>query len=105
MKNINPSDFSDYRREMFDIFSKCDFELILLNQSRFYHLGTMEEYIEHFNIHEDFRKELGLLQNCSTNIAIGSNSTSGTSIESYVTKDNLVTFRSRKTVIEYCIIE
>lgn len=65
MKQSKPSDFSDFRAEMLPLFQDCNFQLLLLSKSKFYHLGTMEEYLIHFNILEIFCRELGIVKNTS----------------------------------------
>lgn len=65
MKNAKPSDFTDFRAEMLPLLQDCNFQLVLLSKSKFYHLGTMEEYLMHFNILDEFCRELGIVKNTS----------------------------------------
>ncbi|XP_064105131.1 fucose-1-phosphate guanylyltransferase-like isoform X1 [Macrobrachium nipponense] len=65
MKDAESCEFSDFRAEMLPIFKDCSFKVLLLNDSRFYHLGTMEEYMYHLTSFEDFISELSLLRNNS----------------------------------------
>ncbi|KAK3885353.1 hypothetical protein Pcinc_010432 [Petrolisthes cinctipes] len=60
-----PSDFSDFRSNMLPIFQGRKFSVILLPDSEFYHLGTMEEYLAHFNVMKNFSHELGIQKNTS----------------------------------------
>lgn len=65
MKNAKPSDFADFRTEMLPLLQDSNFQLVLLNKSKFYHLGTMQEYLMHFNILDVFCRELGIVKNTS----------------------------------------
>lgn len=63
--NAKPSDFSDFRADMLPIFQGRKFKVILLPDSEFYHLGTLEEYLAHFNVMKNFNQELGIQNNTS----------------------------------------
>uniref|UniRef100_A0A6A7FVF7 Fucose-1-phosphate guanylyltransferase-like n=1 Tax=Hirondellea gigas TaxID=1518452 RepID=A0A6A7FVF7_9CRUS len=58
----------DFRSEMSDILKKFSFNVIVLNESRFYHLGSMKEYIDHFTNIQNFRSELNISDNEHTNL-------------------------------------
>ena len=117
MKDANPSNFKDFRSEMLPIFKDCSLKVLLLQHSKFYHLGTMEEYLEHFTCKGDFISELGLLKNTSNkeNPFMSKNScTPMTSmpdkvmmIETYfASPDVRITLESEESllVLEYCQI-
>lgn len=65
MKDAKPEDYKDFRSQMLPILSGFKMKVILLRNSKFYHLGTMKEYLTHFCAMESFNKELGLVKNTS----------------------------------------
>ncbi|CAL4058583.1 unnamed protein product, partial [Meganyctiphanes norvegica] len=65
MKDVKPENYKDYRSQMLPILSGFKMKVILLNESNFYHIGTMKEYLQHFCEMESFNKELGLINNTS----------------------------------------
>lgn len=60
----------EVRKKIFHRLKGTELNVILLNNSKFYHLGTTEEYLFHFTSDPCLRTELGLLSsafsNCST---------------------------------------
>ncbi|XP_065102772.1 fucose-1-phosphate guanylyltransferase [Paramisgurnus dabryanus] len=60
----------EVRKKIFHCLKGTELNVILLNNSKFYHLGTTEEYLFHFTSDPCLRTELGLLSsafsNCST---------------------------------------
>ncbi|XP_071513132.1 fucose-1-phosphate guanylyltransferase-like isoform X2 [Panulirus ornatus] len=65
MVDAKPSDFQDFRSEMLPILQDFNLKVLLLNESEFYHMGTMEEYLKHFNIMATFCEELDVMKNTS----------------------------------------
>ena len=65
MEAAKVEDYTDFRCEMLPLVRGASFKVITLPQSTFYHLGTMEEYVENFNTAEDFITELGINRNTS----------------------------------------
>ncbi|XP_045603884.1 fucose-1-phosphate guanylyltransferase [Procambarus clarkii] len=65
MVSAKSSDFQDFRSELLPILQGFSLKVLLLNESEFYHMGTMEEYLMHFNVMESFCVELGLMKNTS----------------------------------------
>lgn len=51
------------REKVFNMLKGTDLKCIILNSSRFIHIGTTREYIEHFCSDELFQRELGLSKN------------------------------------------
>ncbi|XP_017573276.2 fucose-1-phosphate guanylyltransferase [Pygocentrus nattereri] len=49
------------RRKIFHCLKGTPLNVILLNESKFYHLGTTEEYLFHFTVDPCLRAELGIL--------------------------------------------
>nr|XP_055023690.1 fucose-1-phosphate guanylyltransferase [Misgurnus anguillicaudatus] len=60
----------EVRKKIFHRLKGTELNVILLNNSKFYHLGTTEEYLFHFTSDPSLRTELGLLSSafstCST---------------------------------------
>lgn len=65
MASAKPTDFQDFRSELLPILKDFSLKVLLLNESEFYHMGTMKEYLMHFNVMENFCAELGLMKNTS----------------------------------------
>ncbi|XP_042220116.1 fucose-1-phosphate guanylyltransferase-like isoform X1 [Homarus americanus] len=65
MVDAKPSDFKDFRFEMLPILKDFSLKVLLLEESEFYHMGTMEEYLMHFNIMRNFCEELAIVKNTS----------------------------------------
>ena len=51
---------SPVKAEMSRKFQNAPLEIIVLEQSKFYHLGTMQEYLEHLRPDSDFFKSLAM---------------------------------------------
>lgn len=47
------------REEIFDILQNTEHHVLMLNKSKFYHIGTTKEYIENFCMDKCFRNEMG----------------------------------------------
>ncbi|XP_068095323.1 fucose-1-phosphate guanylyltransferase [Hyperolius riggenbachi] len=54
------SQLTDVRRKIYYLLRGTDFTVIVLNNSKFYHIGTMQEYLHHFTSDARLRAELGL---------------------------------------------
>lgn len=65
MVDAKPSNFQDFRCAMLPILQGVSFKVLLLDESEFYHMGTMEEYLMYFNIMKCFCEELGIMKNTS----------------------------------------
>ncbi|KAG0710940.1 Fucose-1-phosphate guanylyltransferase [Chionoecetes opilio] len=65
METAIPDDYTDYRAQMLPLLRGASFKVIALPQSKFYHMGTMGEYVANFNTAEDFISELGIDRNTS----------------------------------------
>uniref|UniRef100_A0A0P4WAQ6 GDP-fucose pyrophosphorylase domain-containing protein n=2 Tax=Scylla olivacea TaxID=85551 RepID=A0A0P4WAQ6_SCYOL len=65
MVAASAEDFSDFRSQMLPLVRGASFKVITLPQSKFYHLGTMQEYVGNFNTAQDFISELGIDRNTS----------------------------------------
>ncbi|KAL4229683.1 hypothetical protein ACF0H5_010071 [Mactra antiquata] len=48
------------RREVFNLLHDSDLTLLVMNSSKFVHIGTTQEYISHFCCDTNFQSELGL---------------------------------------------
>ncbi|XP_051964663.1 fucose-1-phosphate guanylyltransferase-like [Xyrauchen texanus] len=61
--NVTKKDSSlvEIRRKIFHRLKGTDLNVILLNNSKFYHVGTTEEYLFHFTADPCLKTELGLL--------------------------------------------
>ncbi|KAM4722354.1 fucose-1-phosphate guanylyltransferase [Rhinophrynus dorsalis] len=51
---------SEVRKKIYFLLRGTDFTVILLNNSKFYHIGTMQEYLYHFTSDTKLKAELGL---------------------------------------------
>ncbi|OCT82105.1 hypothetical protein XELAEV_18024613mg [Xenopus laevis] len=54
------SQLTDVRKKIYYLLHGIDFTVILLNNSKFYHIGTTQEYLHHFTSDAKLRAELGL---------------------------------------------
>lgn len=52
------------RRKVYDMLKGNPLNVIALKQSKFYHIGTLKEYIENFCSNDELREELGLSRFC-----------------------------------------
>ncbi|NWU68897.1 FPGT guanylyltransferase, partial [Pterocles burchelli] len=52
---------AEVRQKLFSLLSGTALHLVLLNNSRFYHIGTAQEYLFHLTSHSKLRFELDLL--------------------------------------------
>lgn len=50
----------DMRQKIFHLLKGTPLNVVVLNNSRFYHIGTMEEYLLHFTSNGSLQAELGL---------------------------------------------
>lgn len=57
--------FTDYRKEIFPILENFEFKVIVLKESKFYHLGTMQEYLDNFTTSKTFLEELSIERDTS----------------------------------------
>ncbi|CAI9569060.1 unnamed protein product, partial [Staurois parvus] len=57
------SQLTDVRRKIYFLLRATDFTVVLLNNSKFYHIGTLQEYLHHFTSDAQLRAELGLQAN------------------------------------------
>ncbi|XP_076062026.1 fucose-1-phosphate guanylyltransferase-like [Oratosquilla oratoria] len=96
---------TDYSQELFPILKETKLKVILLNESKFYHLGTMVEYIDHFCLRKDFPMELDILKEAGRGVWGNRKFPQGVVIESYIPKENLISKESRQYVIEYSSIK
>lgn len=65
MTSARAESYTDFRAQMLPLVRGASFKVITLPQSKFYHLGTMQEYVENFNTAQDFISELGIDRNTS----------------------------------------
>ncbi|KAM5321792.1 fucose-1-phosphate guanylyltransferase [Glossophaga mutica] len=54
------SELVDMRQRIFHLLKGTSLNVVVLNNSRFYHIGTTEEYLFHFTSHSSLKSELGL---------------------------------------------
>ncbi|XP_073500001.1 fucose-1-phosphate guanylyltransferase [Phyllobates terribilis] len=54
------SQLTEVRRKIFHLLRGTEFTVIALNKSKFYHIGTLQEYVHHFTTDATLRAELGL---------------------------------------------
>ncbi|XP_075038028.1 fucose-1-phosphate guanylyltransferase [Mixophyes fleayi] len=54
------SQLSEVRKQIYFLLRGTDFTVIVLNNSKFYHIGTLQEYLYHFTSDACLRAELGL---------------------------------------------
>ncbi|KAF6109693.1 hypothetical protein HJG60_010922 [Phyllostomus discolor] len=54
------SELVDMRQRIFHLLKGMSLNVVVLNNSRFYHIGTTEEYLFHFTSHSSLKSELGL---------------------------------------------
>ncbi|XP_077133446.1 fucose-1-phosphate guanylyltransferase isoform X3 [Ranitomeya variabilis] len=54
------SQLTEVRRKIFHLLRGTEFTVIALNKSKFYHIGTLQEYVHHFTSDASLRAELGL---------------------------------------------
>ncbi|XP_036996978.2 fucose-1-phosphate guanylyltransferase isoform X2 [Artibeus jamaicensis] len=54
------SELVDVRQRIFHLLKGTSLNVVVLNNSRFYHIGTTEEYLFHFTSHSSLKSELGL---------------------------------------------
>ncbi|KAM8934256.1 fucose-1-phosphate guanylyltransferase [Pelodytes ibericus] len=57
------SQLIEIRKKIYFLLRGTPFTVILLNNSKFYHIGTMQEYTHHFTSDVNLRAELGLRSN------------------------------------------
>ncbi|MED6264249.1 hypothetical protein CHARACLAT_012861 [Characodon lateralis] len=60
------SSLVEIRQKIFFLLKGTPLNVILLNNSKFYHIGTTTEYLFHLTENEAFRSELGLLSSAFT---------------------------------------
>lgn len=103
----------DYLADMKRILKDKVFKVIVLNNSKFYHLGSMKEYIENFTQNNSFLKEMNIDSRNHTNYISHGNPTSNghDSLKKKNTKHMIIDtyFRAQPTlgntshvVIEWC---
>ncbi|XP_053360784.1 fucose-1-phosphate guanylyltransferase [Clarias gariepinus] len=56
----NEKDLMEVRKKIFHHLRGKQLNVIILNKSKFYHLGTMDEYLFHLTLDQHLREELGL---------------------------------------------
>ncbi|XP_031231814.1 fucose-1-phosphate guanylyltransferase isoform X2 [Mastomys coucha] len=54
------SQLLDMRQKIFHLLKGAPLNVVVLNNSRFYHIGTMQEYLLHFTSDSTLKSELGL---------------------------------------------
>ncbi|XP_012615827.2 fucose-1-phosphate guanylyltransferase isoform X1 [Microcebus murinus] len=54
------SDLVDMRQRIFHLLKGTSLNVVVLNNSKFYHIGTTEEYLFHFTSDSSLKSELGL---------------------------------------------
>ncbi|XP_069837545.1 fucose-1-phosphate guanylyltransferase isoform X2 [Dendropsophus ebraccatus] len=54
------SQLREVRRKIYSLLRGTEFSVIVLNDSKFYHIGTLQEYLYHFTSDTSLRAELGL---------------------------------------------
>ncbi|XP_019499587.1 PREDICTED: fucose-1-phosphate guanylyltransferase isoform X1 [Hipposideros armiger] len=54
------SELVDMRQRIFDLLKGTSLNVVVLNNSKFYHIGTTEEYLFHFASDSSLKSELGL---------------------------------------------
>lgn len=87
-----------------DILKDCELQVIVLPLSRFYHLGTMREYVDNICLSESFAKELNVSRFVRSRLVPAEPSVPGSQI-SGVVMHSLVHQQStipHSTVLEYC---
>ncbi|XP_077306599.1 fucose-1-phosphate guanylyltransferase-like [Lithobates pipiens] len=57
------SQLTDVRRKIYFLLRATGFTVVVLNNSKFYHIGTLQEYLHHFTSDAQLRAELGLQAN------------------------------------------
>lgn len=91
------------RRKVFELLRGSPLKIIALKQSKFYHIGTMAEYLESFCDRYDLREELGLSTFCFSAVIGASVSTQpslgGCVMHSLVNPNCSFSDRS---VVEFC---
>ncbi|MCL4130718.1 UNVERIFIED_CONTAM: hypothetical protein GTU68_060106 [Idotea baltica] len=65
MKNCDATQFEGYKCQLLPLLRNLEFKVIVLNESKFYHLGTMEEYLANFTECKSFGQELNLVKDTS----------------------------------------
>ncbi|KAG8438459.1 hypothetical protein GDO86_008948, partial [Hymenochirus boettgeri] len=93
------SQLPDVRKKIYFLLRGTDFTVVLLNNSKFYHIGTMREYLYHFTSDLDLKQELGLEDEVFSLIPGGKLNNGSCVIHSVLdAKTNVAPF----SVIEYC---
>ncbi|XP_018432392.1 PREDICTED: fucose-1-phosphate guanylyltransferase isoform X2 [Nanorana parkeri] len=54
------SQLTDVRKKIYFLLRATGFTVVVLNNSKFYHIGTLQEYLHHFTSDARLRAELGL---------------------------------------------
>ncbi|XP_075688956.1 fucose-1-phosphate guanylyltransferase isoform X1 [Rhinoderma darwinii] len=54
------SQLTEVRRKIFFLLRGTEFTVVVLNNSKFYHIGTLQEYLYHFTSDTSLQAELGL---------------------------------------------
>lgn len=88
------------RRKMYSLLKDYPLDVIALKQSKFYHIGTLREYVENFCENDSLASELGLSKFCfSACVEPDTPITQGCVIHSLISAE--CNFAQR-TVVEYC---
>ncbi|XP_076353850.1 fucose-1-phosphate guanylyltransferase-like isoform X2 [Tachypleus tridentatus] len=90
------------RQRIFHLLRGCDLNIVVLQQSKFYHLGTMTEYVENLCTNSSLARELQLskfVDSAFCGSSAGENMINGTVIHSLINGSSQV---SKNSVVEYC---
>ncbi|XP_067948128.1 fucose-1-phosphate guanylyltransferase-like isoform X1 [Watersipora subatra] len=94
------------RRDLYNLLKGSPLGVVALKYSKFYHIGTMIEYLDNFCSNHDLRQELGLSRFCySACLSAGSSVLASCEAETGYVINSLVTDRcsfSGKSIVEYC---
>lgn len=93
------------RQQVFNLLKNSPLSVIALKQSKFYHIGTLAEYIDNFCSNTDLRMEMGLSKFCysaydSPSSGFNRQSSMGGCIIHSLINDNCRS--SSLSVVEYC---
>ncbi|XP_013776457.1 fucose-1-phosphate guanylyltransferase-like [Limulus polyphemus] len=90
------------RQRIFHLLQGCDLNIVVLQQSKFYHMGTMTEYVENLCANSSFARELQLSKFADSAFCgpcAGELMINGTVIHSLINRSSQV---SKNSVVEYC---
>ena len=92
------------RKGVFELLKGSPLNVIALKYSKFYHIGTMTEYVDNFCSNLDLMEELGLSRFCFS-ASLGSGSKSASTTTGGCVVHSIVSDKCRfseRAVVEYC---